>query len=160
MPTKSKVVKKTKTKAVAKIKKTRVEPVLPFSIGSDPEFLMFFGNRGLDAAAIITTFFRNKEYRSGDNGYIIPNVGNFGWDGAASTGELRPKATKTIAEMVEHLRVMLSTIVEKVPTVDLTTLSIGSPIGGHIHVDDFIHKYSEYDGIKEINKSVCYIIYN
>lgn len=152
MPTTKTPVAKTKAKKTTKapVKKEAkakwVEPDLPFMIGCDPEFLMFFGTRGLDASSIINTFFRNNpQYRSGNNGFEIPNVGNFGWDGASSTGELRPKATKKISTMVEQLRTMLTTISEKVPTVDLTTLSIGSPIGGHIHVDDFLHSTNDYD---------------
>ncbi len=153
-----KSTKKTKAKPKAKpkaVKATWVEPELPFMIGCDPEFLMFFGTRGLDASQIINSFFsRNPQYRSGNNGFQIPNVGNFGWDGASSTAELRPVATKKISTMVENLRTMLTTISEKIPTVDLTTLSIGSPIGGHIHVDDFLHsRESDYSGLNPTSRA-------
>lgn len=141
---KKKATKATKTKAVAVAKAE--EMTLPFSIGSDPEFLMFFGVRGLDASSIIETFFHNNgKYANEGGGYKIPNVGNFGWDGASSTAELRPVATKKVSTMVENLRTMLTTVSEKIPTVDLTTLSIGSPIGGHIHVDSFLHTTNDYN---------------
>jgi hypothetical protein len=140
------VKKQTKTKV-------NTEPILPFMIGSDPEFLMFFGARGLDASHIISGFFRNGGYRGGNNGFNIPNVGNFGWDGAASTAELRPVATKTVKEMVDNLHTMLKTVAEKIPTVDFTTLSIGAPIGGHIHVDDFIHTNQESYGPEPRNRA-------
>lgn len=137
MPTKT-----TKKPTTTKSKKAVVtkNSVLPYKIGSDPEFLMFYGSRGLDASDIISNFFRNStEVRSADSGYKIENVGVFGWDGASSTGELRPVATDNIEVMVKNIGTMLSKISEKMPFVDLTTLSIGSPIGGHIHLDDFLH---------------------
>lgn len=134
-------------KKLTSSKKTKAaEPELPFMIGSDPEFLMFFGVRGLDASAILQTFFnRNSSYRPEGNGFKISDVGNFGWDGASSTAELRPVAVRKISKMVENLRTMLTVISEKMPTVDLTTLSIGSPIGGHIHVDSFLHRDQDYN---------------
>lgn len=144
---KKKAVAKNQTKTINK-----VDPELPFMIGSDPEFLMFFGNRGLDASNIINSFFENKSYIQEGSGYVIPNVGNFGWDGASSTAELRPKATKQIGKMLAELRTMLEVIVEKIPTVDLTTLSIGSPIGGHIHVDSFMHRPTEGATAKEVTR--------
>ncbi len=133
-------------------KQTKQKSELPFMIGCDPEFLMFFGTRGLDASDIIKSFFRNHpEYKlQNDSGYTIPNVGNFGWDGSSSTGELRPVATKNIQTMVDNIGKMLQTLSEKFPTVDLTTLSIGSPIGGHIHLDDFLHNMDS-DGYVTIN---------
>lgn len=125
---------------------------LPFMIGADPEFLLFYGSRGLDASTLIKNFFQNSTFEGVSAGYLIPNVGDFGWDGASSTGELRPVATKNIQTMVDNIGTMLKTMSEKMPYVDITTLSIGSSIGGHMHLDDFIHKRrSTYsDNIEEI----------
>lgn len=130
-------------------KATKKDTELPFMIGCDPEFLMFFGSRGLDASHVLTSFFNSGPYTNRNGGFNIPKVGNFGWDGAASTGELRPVATKSIQQMVDNIGTMLKTISDKMPTVDITTLSIGSPIGGHIHVDDFMHKYNAENGFIE-----------
>lgn len=136
MPTKSPTKKTaTKKKAVA----AKPTGAIPFHIGSDPEYLLFYGQRGLDASRVLTNFFQNDPLFSRESeGFKIlanPNAGNFGWDGSSSTGELRPKACKDVYEHVDKIGAMLKAIHDKMPFVDITTLSIGSPIGGHIHVD-------------------------
>lgn len=134
--------KKAVKKKTAK-KKIEDKGTIPFYIGSDPEYLLFYGQRGLDASHILRNFFGNdtEKYGHVSEGYFIKGGeknGNFGWDGSSSTGELRPKATKNIYEHVDFLGNMLQAIHDKMPFVDITTLSIGSPIGGHIHVDSHI----------------------
>jgi len=119
--------------------KKKVKTTLPFYIGSDPEYLLFYGKRGLNAKHMIQNFFQNGDYSPTSAGFLIPSVGDFGWDGASSTGELRPDASKDIRKHVDFLRKMLKTINKELPFVDISTLSIGSPIGGHIHVDSWIH---------------------
>ena len=77
--------------------------VLPFKVGADPEFLLFHGTRALDASNIIRSFFENSGLRSGYAGYKIPEIGEFGWDGASSTGELRPNASNDPKQVTQNL---------------------------------------------------------
>lgn len=113
---------------------------LPFKIGADPEFLLFHGVRALDAHGLMTTYFQKKanlklNETGHGGGYIVPNVGEIGWDGASSTGELRPEPTDNPEEMVNKIGTLIAKMHEHMPFVDYTTLSIGSPIGGHIILD-------------------------
>lgn len=136
------VTKKTTVKKAVK-EEPENKGVIPFYVGSDPEYLLFYGQRGLDASRILRTFFDNDSVNFGraDEGYYFKDkvdIGNFGWDGSSSTGELRPTACQNIYEHVDKLGDMLKAVHDKMPFVDITTLSIGSPIGGHIHVDSHI----------------------
>ena len=130
----------------AKKEKKEYDSKLPFFIGSDPEYLLFYGTKGLDTKEMLQSFFgQDPAYPDGivdghSGGYKLGESGDFGWDGAASTGELRPNAEKDINTHVNHIAKMLKTIHDKIPFIDITTLSIGSPIGGHIHLDSFIHE--------------------
>jgi hypothetical protein len=124
---------------------------VPFYVGSDPEYLLFYGQRGLNAKDVISNFFScDPDFTHKPQGYAPikklhdSKVGELGWDGASSTGELRPKASKDIRKHVDFLGSMLESIHEKMPYVDITTLSIGSPIGGHVHVDSAISQ-EEYN---------------
>lgn len=124
--------------------RTQNNKKLPFMIGSDPEYLLFYGNRSLDTKPILKNFFDNDpkfvlEPRE-EKGFMFSSEevpsGDFGWDGQPSTGELRPRATKSVEQHVEFIGKMLEAINNKLPFVDITTLSIGSPIGGHVHLDN------------------------
>lgn len=115
---------------------TENKKVFPFKIGADPEFLLFHGKRGLDAKSILTNFFKNKtNLQKMDYGYLIEDKGEFGWDGASSTGELRPNAEYDPKKLTENIGKLIETIHKELPFIDFTTLSIGAPIGGHIHLE-------------------------
>jgi len=152
MPTTTRpILTKKLTKKVKKIKEIKIEvKKLPFKVGCDPEFLLFFGTRALDASHII-----RKMFPDSSGPHKIVNVGELGWDGASSTAELRPVPTDEIQVMVNNIGKLLSSLNAKVPTVDLTTLSIGSPIGGHIHVDAYKPRTATtpYKGYNEDNRA-------
>ncbi len=114
-----------------------VEPKkFPFHMGADPEFLLFNGTRGLDAQGLMRTFFqKNTGLVPKSQGYQLPTFGEIGWDGAASTGELRPDPSDDPLKLTNNLRQLIACLGTSIPFVDFTTLSIGSPIGGHIHLD-------------------------
>lgn len=111
-------------------------PPFPFAIGADPEFLLFHGAQALDATRVISAFMKNRRGVERRNaGYNISDVGEIGWDGASSTAEIRPKASKDPSVLVGRIGRLLATTHQRMPFLDYTTLSIGSPIGGHIHLD-------------------------
>lgn len=114
---------------------TPTEKPLDFRIGSDPEFLLFHGSRALDASHIIVSFFKQHNRQGGSNGYPVGNHGNVGWDGASSTGEFRPSAADTPQKAVRNLGALIAALHKHIPLVDYTTLSIGAPIGGHVHLE-------------------------
>lgn len=119
-------------------KKTKGEKTFDFMIGADPEFLIFHGSRAIDASAIMKTFFNKKLkfiQRPHGSGYVMPGIGEFGWDGAASTAELRPEPSNSPEEIVNRLGTMIGKIHQQMPFLDYTTLCIGNPIGGHIILD-------------------------
>lgn len=107
----------------------------PFKIGADPEFLMFHGSRALHASAVIDSFLKNKHIRKLSMGYFIPDNGEIGWDGADSTGEFRPLPSNKPAELTRRLGRLIEIMHANIPLLDYTTLSIGAPIGGHLHLD-------------------------
>ena len=116
--------------------KTLTSKKLPFKVGADPEFLIFHGVRALDAQNMMSAFFARKSgMRQAQMGYKIDKVGEIGWDGAASTGELRPEPSDSPAEVVNKIGTLIGTMHKHLPFLDYTTLSIGSPIGGHVHLD-------------------------
>lgn len=127
----------TVTKRTKKITTTQsVE--LPFYVGCDPEVLLFYGTKPLDCKVLLKQQFKMPSVNCSEEsmGWAIDNVGSFGWDGASSTGEIRPNAVKSLDTMVANIETLLKMMVKDIPFVDVTTLSIGSPIGGHIHMDD------------------------
>ena len=111
---------------------------MPFKMGADPEFLIFYGSKILDASKIIKYFLGKNENRTlqpNAMGFQIEPHGELGWDGHNLTGEIRPNPEKNIDKLTEHIGQLLQTLSQKIPFADLTTLSLGSPSGGHIHVD-------------------------
>ncbi|MDO8640171.1 MAG: hypothetical protein Q7R33_01385 [Nitrosarchaeum sp.] len=122
---------------------TPITKQLPFNIGADPEFLFFHGTKALDASEILTNFLSNQPNirkapanNQGQNlGFAIENLGEIGWDGAASVGELRPTPSHGPADLTEKIRQLITIMYSKLPALDITTLSIGHPIGGHIHIE-------------------------
>lgn len=112
------------------------ERKLPFKLGADPEFLLFHGNRALNAKGLIENFLRSKTgLRAGSLGFNMAGVGQIGWDGANSTGELRPDPSDSPEGLTQNIGILIETMHKHMPFLDYTTLSIGSSIGGHLHVD-------------------------
>ncbi len=118
------------------MEKKVISPPFPFKIGGDPEFLMFHGSKALDTKAILRGFLANKtNIEPVELGFRINDIGEIGWDGSSSTGEIRPKASKNVATLTKRIHTLINTIYDNTPLLDITTLSIGSPIGGHIHLE-------------------------
>lgn len=104
---------------------TRSSRVLPFCIGADPEFLPFFNDRPLNGGEILGVL--------NDGSNIQLAAGGIGRDGAAI--ELRPKHEKTPEKLAKNIGAMIQHISNVLPNLSLTTLSLGNPIGGHIHLE-------------------------
>lgn len=114
---------------------TQVKEV-PFKIGADPEFLLFHGARAIDANSIMNNFFSRKSgLQQASMGYVVPDAGEIGWDGASSTGELRPLPNESPERVTKNIGALIEALHKNMPFLDYTTLSIGNPIGGHIHLD-------------------------
>lgn len=106
--------------------------VAMFKIGCDPEFI-----------------FR------GSNGYLVEaNTiladGDFGRDGHASTGELRPKAAGNSLQLVANIKRLIEDGMEHDEIKDLDMLAghykLGKPIGGHIHLSGFSMMFENLTG--------------
>jgi len=109
---------------------------LDFKLGADPEFLLFHGTRALNAQNLMKNFMKRKAgLRESNMGYTITGAGEFGWDGAASTGELRPEPEDSPEGLTQNMKILIEAMFKHMPFLDYTTLSIGSPIGGHLHLD-------------------------
>ena len=135
---KTKSKEKDNSKILTQPKKKNFE--LPFLIGSDPEFLVFFGHNSTPAADLFANYLGGRAKlktvpidRGG--GYEIGDHGNVGWDGHIQTGEIRPTAEKTVQAHVKHIGEILKTVHEHIPFISISTLSITSTVGGHIQLD-------------------------
>lgn len=112
--------------------------LLPFKVGADPEYLIFLGGKQLNAQRLIGTYVKadpEKGVFPGQMGWKFKEHGEIGWDGASSTGEIRPAPSNDPYEVAENITKLLGLLYETAPFLDLTSLSISSPIGGHIHLD-------------------------
>lgn len=144
-----------------KIEKPAKEPErkLSIKIGADPEFLMFHGTKAINAQSLMNNFMKSKTgLRHGNLGYTIPSAGEVGWDGASSTGEIRPLPSNSPEGLTKNIGILLKTMHKYMPFLDYTTLSIGNPIGGHLHLDVEPHlvarigtDYEDGDFISEDN---------
>lgn len=109
-----------------------------FKIGADPEFLFFHQNRMAPADRSLRAVFGKKstDYPLTDaGGYKIGTHGNLGWDGHSSTGEIRPTPSKDPVEVAHNIGEIIKTAAKEMPYLTMTTLSIGSTIGGHVHLE-------------------------
>jgi hypothetical protein len=115
-------------------------PMFKFNLGADPEFLLFHNNRLAPAYETLQTSFGKKDFARGSDGFIIKKsdsktAGVLGWDGHNRTGEMRPSPSKNPQDIVENIGKMVEKATETVPYLTMTTLSLGNPIGGHIHLE-------------------------
>jgi len=108
---------------------------LPISIGSDPEFLLYTKNK--EFAPAYETI-KKLIFNDNSNNVVpiqIENKGEYGWDGANRTGEIRPKPSNDIETATDNLKQIITKMHQDLPNLTPTTLSINMPIGGHIHLD-------------------------
>jgi hypothetical protein len=106
--------------------------LLTYKVGCDPEFMMFYGNRKADAHTMFQSFFKNTGMLA-DQGIRIAGAGDIGTEN--SMGEMRPLPGQSPEELVRHIETLIKTMHQHMPFLDMTTLSIGTPAGGHIHLD-------------------------
>ena len=108
-----------------------------FNIGADPEFLLYHNSRMAPANKTITHTFGKKSttYPEAQMGYKVASAGVVGWDGANSTGEFRPSPAKDPMKVAANIGELIKTTAKEIPYLTMTSLSIGSPIGGHIHLE-------------------------
>ena len=108
----------------------------PFKIGADPEFTVLVGERKADAQSVMKALLKgNYKVAKGQMGYDIKGKADIGWDGCASTGEIRPNASNNPQDIIDNIAAAFQAITDKVGIFDYTTLSKKAPIGGHIHLD-------------------------
>jgi len=118
----------------------------PFTLGADPEFTVVSGTRPVNAREILKTFI--KGFPETPVGFTLPG-GEVGWDGHNATGELRPSPGNP-REVTANFKAMLTEVQKLMPFVDLTTLTIASATGGHIHlsVPEDMNRHLETDSTK------------
>lgn len=104
-----------------------------YKIGSDPEFSVLQEGARVSANTIIRTLFENDSRL--DNNSLVCDSGEFGCDGCAATGELRPKPELDPRAATQNIKNLLQEFSNKKSGLDLSTLSLWAPIGGHIHLE-------------------------
>jgi len=120
---------------------TKKKP-FPFTLGADPEFILTMQGRKVDAKQTMQLMLRNKEdleeisTRNGQGGgWAVGKAGNIGYDGADSTGEVRPAPSHDPKEIVSNLATLFKTFTKYIKICDMSTISEFSSIGGHIHLE-------------------------
>lgn len=112
------------------------EPGFAFKIGADPEFILTMQNRKVDARQTMELILgKQKQFKSGKDGYNFKNYGNIGWDGAASTAELRPSPSNDPKEVTNNIANIFKEFTKYIKMCDMSTLSEFSPVGGHVHLE-------------------------
>lgn len=109
-----------------------------FKIGADPEFILTMQGRKVDARQTMSIVLKNKKdfIPSRDNmGFDVGDLGSIGWDGANSTGEIRPSASYEPQDVVNNIGGIFKKFIEHMKLCDMSTLSEYSSIGGHIHFE-------------------------
>lgn len=109
-----------------------------FKIGADPEFILTMQGRKVDAKQTMELMLRGKEELKPDRqgmGYDVGEFGNIGWDGASSTGEVRPKASNNPQILTDNLGGLFKAFSKHIKICDLSTISEFSSVGGHIHLE-------------------------
>lgn len=118
------------TKPKAAVKKAAAAYQFPFTLGADPEFTTISGNRTMNTRNILEGFF--KGLRQENQGYNFSG-GNIGYDGHNATGEVRPKPGSP-EQVTANLKSLFNEMHSRVPFVEMSTLTLASPTGGHIHL--------------------------
>lgn len=110
---------------------TKKEKTLNFKIGADPEFVMVMQNKKVDAKKTMELMVKGLTEKNG--GFEVPGAGNFGWDGASSTGEIRPNAEDHPQKITSNINKLFKEMIKYIKICDLSTISEYSSVGGHIH---------------------------
>jgi len=107
-----------------------------FKIGADPEFVLTMQNRKVDAEQTMKLMLKGKkQFKIKGPGYEIGKYGNLGWDGAASTAEIRPSPENYPQKVVSNMANMFKEMIKHIKICDMSTISEFSPTGGHIHLE-------------------------
>jgi len=109
-----------------------------FKVGTDPEFVLTMQGRKVDAKQTMLLMLKNKEglkYSENRMGFEVGKAGNIGWDGASSTGEVRPSASNDPRQVITNLGTLFKAVTEHIKICDLSTISEFSSVGGHIHLE-------------------------
>lgn len=107
-----------------------------FKLGADPEFNMELFGKRMDAKATLTNILsKSKTFEVGREGFKLKEAGTLGWDGHSSTGEIRPNPSNSPEGIVNNLREIFQGLSDEAPLFELSTLSRGAAIGGHIHFE-------------------------
>lgn len=132
----------------------------PFKIGADPEFNIVIQNQMVSANKLINLLYDKKQPKESNGmGYQIGTHGNIGWDGASATGEIRPSPENLPSKIVENIKKILESFVEKSGLFELSTKCDKSPVGGHIHIElnpEQINKHINRDNdiLKNVHKKL------
>ncbi len=121
--------KTTKTTKTTEASEPKVQKLLPFKVGADPEFAGFANQTSISFSSLVPSTF-GKKY--GDT-IKIPKVGQVGTEG--SSLELRPVATNSPTEMADNMGRMFKELLAANPWLTISPLTISAPIGGHIHLE-------------------------
>lgn len=133
------------------MKKKPQDQSFKYMMGADPEFTITFRGEKVDANTIETILFNSTRNQ-------IPE-GEVGVDGCSSTGEIRPKASKYLNDIVKNVGACLKLISSSLPLgFDLTTISMYSPIGGHIHLN-MPFGYENLPKYAKILPALCFPIF-
>jgi hypothetical protein len=107
-----------------------------FKIGADPEFVLTMQGRKVDAQQTMQLMLKNKEeFKPSTDGFKVGKYGNIGWDGAASTAEIRPSPENSPQKVINNIAKMLKALTKYIKICDMSTISEFSPTGGHIHLE-------------------------
>ena len=114
-------------------------PTLPFTIGSDPEFTFVSAGRRFNAREVFQKLMVPAR-ETAIKGYRDSAHGDYGWDGADATAEIRPLPSNDPEIATRHIGALLKNCYDLLPTAELKTVSLWASIGGHIHFD--IERYT------------------
>ena len=107
-----------------------------FKIGADPEFVLTMQNRKVDAKQTMELMLSKKEgFKLTPDGFDIDPYGNIGWDGAASTAEIRPRPSFDPKEVTNNIAGIFKAFIKHIKMCDMSTISEFSSVGGHIHLE-------------------------
>ena len=116
----------------------KVKKEFDFKIGADPEFILTMQGRKVDARQTMELMLNKKtglKYNDRKGGFDVKDYGNIGWDGANSTGEIRPEASNDPKQVVNNIGGLFKAFTEHIKLCDLSTISEFSSVGGHIHLE-------------------------
>jgi Phage phiEco32-like COOH.NH2 ligase-type 2 len=106
---------------------------LKFKLGCDPEFSFVYQGKRVSANHLLdSSLKRKKGFTLKDCGFECEG-GIMGWDGCASTAEMRPKAADSIKELVGNIKSIITNSHQHLTAFDMSVLSVHAPVGGHIH---------------------------